>query len=337
MINHRLISSDTIDDLLNSVYRIIQEKGSEVPASRGKKQIIKEIIDAKLILTNPRARLSISESRSTPFSAFGEFLWYLSGSGGLDFIEYYIPEYRKHVTSKDKLTADDSYGPRFKGITEHQNQFKNVIELLKRRRDSKKAVIQIYDKIDLVDHLKDNVSTPCTLSFQFLVREEKLIMITNMRSNDIVYGLPHDIFAFTMIQELVARELGYKLGDYVHNVGSLHYYAEDKFEKNLSDYLDEGYQAPEDCIMPRMTKDPIAKFNELLLVEEGLRKGFDIDIKELKLDDYWQDIAILLKCHYLIKNKMIDRFLDEKEKFVNKIYMDYTDKRSRSITNANRE
>ena len=43
MINHRLISSDTIDDLLNSVYRIIQEKGSEVPASRGKKQIIKEI------------------------------------------------------------------------------------------------------------------------------------------------------------------------------------------------------------------------------------------------------------------------------------------------------
>ena len=89
--------------------------------------------------------------------------------------------------------------------------------------------------------------------------------------------------------------------------------------------------------MPRMTKDPIAKFNELLLVEEGLRKGFDIDIKELKLDEYWQDIAILLKCHYLIKNKMIDRFLDEKEKFVNKIYMDYTDKRSRSITNANRE
>jgi len=39
---------------------------------------------------------------------------------------------------------------------------------------------------------------------QFMVRRRRLHLLTNMRSNDAFIGLPHDIFAFTMLQEIMA-------------------------------------------------------------------------------------------------------------------------------------
>ena len=45
-----------------------------------------------------------------------------------------------------------------------------------------------------------------------------------MRLNDALVGLPHDVFCFTMLQEIVARSLSVELGGYKHAVGSLHLY-----------------------------------------------------------------------------------------------------------------
>ena len=59
---------------------------------------------------------------------------------------------------------------------------------------------------------------------QFIVRCEELHLFVCMRSNDAFMGLPHDVFAFTMLQELVARLIGCELGHYHHFVSSLHLY-----------------------------------------------------------------------------------------------------------------
>jgi thymidylate synthase len=37
-------------------------------------------------------------------------------------------------------------------------------------------------------------------------------MVTTMRSNDAYLGLPHDVFCFTMLQEIIARSLGREIG-----------------------------------------------------------------------------------------------------------------------------
>jgi len=47
-----------------------------------------------------------------------------------------------------------------------------------------------------------------------LIRNKQLHMLTNMRSNDAFWGLPHNIFSFTMIQEILARTLSVELGTY---------------------------------------------------------------------------------------------------------------------------
>jgi len=82
-------------------------------------------------------------------------------------------------------------------------------------------------KATLPDGSKD---VPCTLSLQLLIRDRRLHMVVNMRSNDVVWGLPHDVFSFTCLQEVLMlelREAGVPvddLGAYHHHAGSLHVY-----------------------------------------------------------------------------------------------------------------
>jgi thymidylate synthase len=84
-----------------------------------------------------------------------------------------------------------------------------VIELLGNRPTSRRAVIQIFNAEDIAAIHRE---IPCTTTLQFFVRNERLDMVTTMRSNDAYLGLPHDVFCFTMLQEIIARSLGREIG-----------------------------------------------------------------------------------------------------------------------------
>lgn len=66
----------TVDDLLRHALEGINKYGEPIKASKGN---TKEITGVVLELTNPRARLSLTESRGKLFSCIGELCWYLSG------------------------------------------------------------------------------------------------------------------------------------------------------------------------------------------------------------------------------------------------------------------
>ncbi|MCH7992208.1 MAG: thymidylate synthase, partial [Gemmatimonadetes bacterium] len=71
---------------------------------------------------------------------------------------------------------------------------------------------------------------PCTIQFQFLVRDGRLNMITTMRSNDVFWGLPYDEWMFTNVQFAVAYALNMDVGWYQHNTGSLDAYVDRDME-----------------------------------------------------------------------------------------------------------
>jgi thymidylate synthase len=71
---------------------------------------------------------------------------------------------------------------------------------------------------------------PCTISLQYLIRDDKLYAITTMRSNDAYLGFRNDLYCFTELQKKMAKELNVELGWYQHQVGSLHLY-HDKLDK----------------------------------------------------------------------------------------------------------
>jgi thymidylate synthase len=277
-------TAQTLDDLMRIVLQHLLSRKGRVSASRGP---MSEATGVLLKLTNPRARLSRSVVKGTVFSCLGEFLWYLSKGKALDFISYYIPAYLKE--SEDMKSVFGGYGPRLFDMHGVDNQIENVLGALKHSPSSRRAVIQIFDSGDIAQR---RLEVPCTCTLQFLIRRGRLEMFSTMRSNDAFKGLPHDVFAFTMLQEIFARSLDVEVGSYKHAVGSLHLY-EDEFQK-AEQYLDEGWQAS--VPMPAMPPgDPWKAIQNLLRLEKRVRLGRGLSDVEAELPGYWQDFGRLLQ------------------------------------------
>jgi thymidylate synthase len=304
-------SAGTLDDLLHKVYSALLERGTPVHASRGDTI---ELEVAALELTNPLARLSRSEARGKVFSCLGELCWYLAGNDSLEMIRYYLSAYDKEAVD-GKLPG--AYGPRLFGPAP-ANQVDRLIELLKARASSRRAVLQLLNAEDMLRE-KD---VPCTSSLQFLVRGDALDVVAYMRSNDAVRGLTHDVFCFTMLQEMVARSLGLKLGRYFHVVGSLHFYIDDS--AMVQRFLDEGFQSTKSP-MPQMPEgDQQSSIQHFLQVEAAIRLREEIPAGHWHaLSTYWQELARLLEAFGARQARDLERASAIRAELANTVYFPY--------------
>jgi thymidylate synthase len=254
-------------------------------------------------------------------------LWYLSGENNLVFIDYYLPD---HYTkeSDDKVTVRSAYGERLfnhRGV----NQIQTVIELLKKKPTTRRAIIQLFDASDLEC---DYASIPCTCTLQFLVRDNKLNMFVSMRSNDAYIGLAHDVFAFTMIQELVARSIKMELGEYKHSAGSLHLY--EKHAPLASIYVAEAWQST--IAMPKMPLgDPWPAIAEVRNIENAIRMSGVADVSNSSLDDYWKDLCWLLTAFRAYKAKDVSGLLALRANLTCDTFKVFIDAKADSILKEN--
>ncbi|MDV2980256.1 UNVERIFIED_CONTAM: thymidylate synthase [Actinomycetes bacterium ARC8] len=303
------MSADTVDNLMRKAYTCVFREGHDISPSRGD---AKDLFGVLLELQNPRARVSRSQARQRVFSALGELLWYLSGSDDAAYIGYYVDYYNKPAVSVDGHVTG-AYGPRllrFDGV----NQIQAVVQMLRANPDSRNAVVQIFDH-------EDTDNAPCTLALQFAVREHSLVLMTSMRSNDLYLGLPHDIFAFTMLQEIVARSIDVEVGVYLHSVGSFHLYKNDI--SAARSYLAEGWQ--DRAVMPAMPLgDPWPYIKELLVIEEAIRTSKELNVNLLDLPEvsYWRDLAILLCTLKLLLEKRTPEIIELAEQLDSKYFRD---------------
>lgn len=305
-------SAATIDDLLRRVFGNLLRSPNKIRPSRG---TARESVGALLEISNPRARLSRSETKGRLSSCLGELLWYLAKSKDLKFITYYLSRYSKE--SEDDRTVFGGYGPRLFAMRRRYNQVTNVLDLLRKKRDSRRAVIQLFDAADLA---REHKEIPCTCTLQFMIRRGRLHMFTSMRSNDVFVGLPHDIFAFTMLQEIFARALGVELGKYVHAVGSLHLYEHDRV--SARQYLNEGWQRT--TSMPRMPrKNPWRCIEKVVQAERAIRAGRRISIPDLKLPPYWQDLVRVLQIYAHFKRQELHEIVRLKSEMSHAVYDAY--------------
>jgi thymidylate synthase len=292
----------SLDDLLNNAYREIIECGEHVNSKRGPNI---EITQFAATLLNPRIRTSMSLDRKLVKSKFAEFAWYLSKDQHKDFITPYISPYSREEQQGNKILG--AYGPKiFKSTESSKSQYERIIEQIVKRKTTKQAYIAISDAEDYKYRDQEFSSPPCTIGLHFYVRNEKLNLAVYMRSNDAYLGLPHDLFCFTMLQELISVRTNMALGTYSHYATSMHAYQVD-IEK-INNYLNEGLQEPIE--MPLMV-DGSEKTLDLVSAE------FDPRIAQShfqNLDDYWKDFS-------LFSNKYSKGISDQKswtEKFRDK-------------------
>lgn len=291
------------DEILRNLYNELIQSTDTFEASKGKGQ---DLLAPKVILKNPRSRISATANRGRLISALGEFCWYMRGAADLESIRFYLRDYPpKHKTG----SLEEAYGPRLIGTGEFAysvNQISRVTERLKQKPDTRRAVISIIESSDLSDARSE---APCTVALQFIRRRDRLHAVSMMRSNDAFLGFPHDVFSFTLIQELIARSLGIQLGEYHHFATSLHLYERDR--SNIDKYLSEGYQNPT-FEMPKM---PSGCQNEnlkrFLEVEEKIRNEKIYRHNQIKLPEYWKDLSLIILRHADAKFKRGLTNLDE--------------------------
>ncbi len=155
-----------------------------------------------------------------------------------------------------------------------------------------------------------------------MLRRNHLQMITHMRSNDAYVGLPHDIFCFTMIQEIIARTLSANLGRYKHMVGSLHLYT--KNEEMATRFLQEGWQPTQNVMEPMPEGNPQAAIDLVLAAERAIRIKGQFDSNTLDtIPSYWSDLIRLLLVFRAYKDHNLKKISHLKGEMSSEVYHPY--------------
>jgi len=262
----------------------------------------KEEVGVTFKITDPLQRLVLCPTRRSNLAFnFAECLWYLCGRNDLEFLAYYAPTVRKY--SADGLTlTGTAYGPRlFQMGVGQVDQWQSVRRTLDSDPDSKRAVVQIFQPEELL--VEDNIDVACTLALQFLIRDHRLELVAFMRANDAYRGILSDIFSFTLIQEVMARQLGLEVGHYTHMVGSMHLYEPD--ESRAFELLSRA-DATQSEPMPSMPSgDPFPDIRMVASIEQSLRRNsqrlMPADLDELALPVYWKQVVAVFEAYRCVR------------------------------------
>lgn len=158
-----------------------------------------------------------------------EIDWYLSESLYVYDIPEKTPEIWKQISStKGKINSN--YGQLIFSKENHK-QYKHVCQQLLCDPNSRRAVM-IYQRPTMhddfsVDGMSDFI---CTNAVQYMVRDNALHAVVQMRSNDVVFGYRNDYAWQKFVLDRLVNDLNdfgentYSPGDITWQVGSLHVY-----------------------------------------------------------------------------------------------------------------
>lgn len=207
-----------------------------------------EIVDAHITGLNPLEMTMNFGPRKTPSKYVQKELnWYLSEDlnikGHVDDVEIW-----RSVCDKDGF-INSNYGNLVFG-KENFKQYQHVLEELKAHPDSRRALI-IYTRPSIwleynADGMNDFI---CTISAQVFIRDNKLIWINTMRSNDAIYGMFNDVEWAGYVYKKLYNDLketypDLEVGYMNWNCGSFHLY--EKHFQMLEDIVETNKDFYED-------------------------------------------------------------------------------------------
>lgn len=195
-------------DLLN--------KGEKVSA-RGLKCL--ELEDYSFYVDNPFVNFK-SRELSLQY-ILSEFKWYIQADRNSTYIESTSNVWRT-LRNENPPYYNSNYGYYFFA----EGQFNYVVNILSQDKDSRQATIVLNRPEVMMSNSKDKI---CTNSIGFRIRNNKLNMSVNMRSNDFIYGTCIDAPQFWFLRSMVLAKLKkvypeLELGTYYHKADSFHVY-----------------------------------------------------------------------------------------------------------------
>ena len=239
----------TIKDALNETFRDLQVRGCTVECKSyqdkkltGEDKFVKELMGVAFKVDKPNLNID-------------ECIKYVFGEESDKIIAYCKQEIEDRCSGKP-LNPGNSYKIRPDMWTKFlennkkfsyqyaerlwtKNQFQNVINCLKNDAGTRQAVLSIWnpDKDMKAEKLGGGNRIPCSLNYQFLIRNNRLHCIYSMRSNSAIEHCPIDLYCATGLMNFVVKELkstykDLKIGSLTYVCGSLH-----AFHWNLKNWV----------------------------------------------------------------------------------------------------
>ena len=225
----------------------------------------------------------------------GELAWYLKKDRDIDYINNFS-SFWKGITNPGTNEINSNYGSLVLN-----EQLDWVIKSLIKDKNTRQA-IAFFNRPQF--QFEGNKDFVCTMYANFFIRNNKLHMKIQMRSNDIFYGLTFDAPFFSFLHQTVYQSVWrervlngedehLELGTYYHCADNIHFYerhfelankirnADNKFEEyslKLKKPFLEFNKDLEWSLLSQTAKDFIAEVDETI--------G-----KDLKQEDYKQIIS----------------------------------------------
>lgn len=196
----------------------------------------------KCVLSNPYRKLSHEYLQA-------EMDWYVSGDLSIEKIKEHASMWERIANPDGTINSNYGHFVFHQKIEYWKNnfisQFRYCVGSLIKDQDSRQAVINFNQPIH---KYLDNKDFVCTINTQYMIREEALHCIVNMRSCDLIYGASFDVPWFAFVQSVLLDSLrmympSLKMGKLYHNSASLHVY--EKHFKMIDEAGKNMHKAPD--------------------------------------------------------------------------------------------
>jgi len=250
-------------DLINNI-----ETNGDVTQPRDMK--VKELT-VQTLEFNPTEPFANFNKRKFNWKYFaGELAWYMRKDRDVDYIGQFSGMWST-LTNPDSNEINSNYGSLL-----FNDQLQWVLDSLKADKNTRQAIAFLNQP---KFQFKGNKDFVCTMYLNFFIRDNKLNMKVQMRSNDIFYGLTFDAPFFAFVQQhmrlwLLEAYPDLELGTYYHCADNIHFY-ERHFD--LADSISNDTEGCDEYIMN--IKEPLflLRYNNMLLTEHGSKLLSEID------------------------------------------------------------
>ncbi len=106
-------------------------------------------------------------------------------------------------------------------------QIPHVIHELRQRSNTRQAILTMYDQHQDIMNFGGRDRIPCSMHYQFLIRQGELHMNYVMRSCDFHRFFLSDVYHALSLMNSIAQEVQRPLGTFTHFIGSLHAFEKD--------------------------------------------------------------------------------------------------------------
>lgn len=120
-----------------------------------------------------------------------------------------------------------TYNERFR------EQLPYILWELSKRPNTRQAVMTMYDRHQDITNMGGKSRIPCSMYYQFYIRNGQLNLIYTMRSVDFLTHFMYDVYFAVRLLEFVASVIKVPIGHFTHFMGSLHAYKKDMQKRGI--------------------------------------------------------------------------------------------------------